>query len=179
VWRNSSLDQRRGTTPPSSRATRRSAFTGNAPLGRPAHIPTAGDVADDDPLDREQVIAFIGKHAKELARREQGRATLSQPSSKLKRTYRRLAVMVRMGLHGGSGFSGPRWPEPALGQVSQLADHGVTEEGVDTDEQSIGPFSHKCCEGRIDLADGAGVEDLDCRGRTGLSYLCGAARRAR
>ena len=35
------------------------------------------------------------------------------------------------------------------------------EEGVAADEERVGPLAHKSCEGRIDLAAGAGVEDLD------------------
>ena len=35
------------------------------------------------------------------------------------------------------------------------------EKGVGADEERVGPLAHKRCEGRIDLAAGAGVEDLD------------------
>ena len=35
------------------------------------------------------------------------------------------------------------------------------EKGVGADEEGVGPLAHKCCEGRIDFAAGAGVEDLD------------------
>ena len=45
-------------------------------------------------------------------------------------------------------------------QVDQL-DAPAGEEGVAADEQRVGPLAHKRCEGRIDLAAGAGVEDLD------------------
>ena len=44
-----------------------------------------------------------------------------------------------------------------LGQLDTPAD----EEGVAADEEGVGPLAHKSCEGRIDLAAGAGVEDLD------------------
>ena len=36
----------------------------------------------------------------------------------------------------------------------------AVEEGVLADEESIGPFTSKCCKGRIDFADGAGFENL-------------------
>ena len=45
-------------------------------------------------------------------------------------------------------------------QVDQL-DTPAVEEGVAADEEGVGPLAHKSCEGRIDLAAGAGVEDLD------------------
>ena len=35
------------------------------------------------------------------------------------------------------------------------------EKGVAADEEGVGPLAHERCEGRIDLAAGAGVEDLD------------------
>src|SRR5262249_34216974 len=35
------------------------------------------------------------------------------------------------------------------------------EEDVGTDEKRIGPLAHKSCEGRIDLAAGAGFENLN------------------
>ena len=35
------------------------------------------------------------------------------------------------------------------------------KKGSRTDEEGVGPLAHKSCEGRIDLAAGAGVEDLD------------------
>jgi hypothetical protein len=44
-------------------------------------------------------------------------------------------------------------------QMDQLGAPTV-EEGVATDEQGIGLFMHKRREGRIDLADGAGFENL-------------------
>ena len=45
-------------------------------------------------------------------------------------------------------------------QVDQL-DTPAGEEGVGADEEGVGPLARKSCEGRIDLAAGAGVEDLD------------------
>ena len=45
-------------------------------------------------------------------------------------------------------------------QVDQL-DTPAVEKGVGADEEGVGPLAHKSCEGRIDLAAGAGVEDLD------------------
>ena len=45
-------------------------------------------------------------------------------------------------------------------QLDQL-DTPAGEEGVGADEEGVGPLAHKSCEGRIDLAAGAGVEDLD------------------
>ena len=45
-------------------------------------------------------------------------------------------------------------------QVDQL-DTPAVEKGVVADEKGVGPLAHKGCEGRIDLAAGAGVEDLD------------------
>ena len=45
-------------------------------------------------------------------------------------------------------------------QVGQLETPGG-EKGVGADEEGIGPLARKRCEGRIDLAAGAGVEDLD------------------
>jgi hypothetical protein len=44
--------------------------------------------------------------------------------------------------------------------VDQL-DTPVGEEGVGADKEGVGPLAHKCCEGRIDLAAGARVEDYD------------------
>ena len=35
------------------------------------------------------------------------------------------------------------------------------KKGSGQDEQRVGPLACKCCEGRVDLAAGAGVEDLD------------------
>jgi hypothetical protein len=40
-------------------------------------------------------------------------------------------------------------------------DTPAVEEGVLTDEDGIGPFARKRCEGGINLTDGAGFEDLD------------------
>ena len=37
----------------------------------------------------------------------------------------------------------------------------VVEEGVAADEEGVGPLAHEGCEDRIDLAAGAGAEDLD------------------
>jgi hypothetical protein len=48
----------------------------------------------------------------------------------------------------------------ARSQIDQL-DTSAVEKGVATDEERIGPLPRKICEGRIDLADGAGVENLD------------------
>jgi hypothetical protein len=48
----------------------------------------------------------------------------------------------------------------ARGQLDQLGTPAV-EEGVATDEEGVGPFTHKGSESGIDLADGAGFEDLD------------------
>ena len=45
-------------------------------------------------------------------------------------------------------------------QIDQL-DTPDGEEGVGADEKGVGPLAHEGCEGRIDLAAGAGVEDLD------------------
>ena len=45
-------------------------------------------------------------------------------------------------------------------EVDQL-DAPADEEGVGADEERVGPLARKRCEGRIDLAAGAGVEDLD------------------
>jgi hypothetical protein len=44
--------------------------------------------------------------------------------------------------------------------VDQLGTPAV-EEGLLTDEEGIGPFTSKSCECRIDVADGAGFENLD------------------
>ena len=51
---------------------------------------------------------------------------------------------------------GPRGAPPG----GQLDTPGL-EEGIAADEEGVGPLAHKSCEGRIDLAAGAGVEDLD------------------
>jgi hypothetical protein len=40
-------------------------------------------------------------------------------------------------------------------------DTPAAEKGVGADEKGVGPLACKSCEGRIDLADGAGVKDLD------------------
>ena len=45
-------------------------------------------------------------------------------------------------------------------QLDQLHTPGV-EEGVAADEEGVGPLAHKSREGRIDLAAGAGIDDLD------------------
>ena len=45
-------------------------------------------------------------------------------------------------------------------QVDQL-DAPAVEEGVAGDEEGVGPLARKRCEGSIDLAAGAGVEDVD------------------
>src|SRR5262249_29521244 len=45
-------------------------------------------------------------------------------------------------------------------QVDQL-DTPAAQEGIAGDEESVGPLAYKSCEGRIDLADGADVENLD------------------
>src|ERR1700752_2101889 len=37
----------------------------------------------------------------------------------------------------------------------------AVEEGVDADEECVGPLTRKCCEGSVDFAAGAGIEDLD------------------
>jgi hypothetical protein len=37
----------------------------------------------------------------------------------------------------------------------------AVEEGIDADEEGVGPLTHECCEGGIDLPAGAGVEDMD------------------
>jgi hypothetical protein len=40
-------------------------------------------------------------------------------------------------------------------------DAPVVEKRVGGDEEDVGPLARKGCEGRLDLAAGAGVEDLD------------------
>ena len=45
-------------------------------------------------------------------------------------------------------------------QIDQL-NTSADEEAVATNEEGIGPLASKGCEGCIDLAAGAGVEDLD------------------
>ena len=37
----------------------------------------------------------------------------------------------------------------------------AAEKGVGGNEKRVGPLAHKSCEGRIDLAAGAGVKGLD------------------
>ena len=55
-----------------------------------------------------------------------------------------------------------------MSRGSRGAPPGVTnwtrrllKKGSTADEKGVGPLAHKGCEGRIDLAAGAGVEDLD------------------
>src|SRR6478672_12848628 len=45
-------------------------------------------------------------------------------------------------------------------QVDQLNTPAI-EEAVAADEDGVGPLAHKSCEGRIDLAAGTDVEDLN------------------
>src|SRR5262249_46309372 len=45
------------------------------------------------------------------------------------------------------------------------------EKDVDVDENGVGPLAHKSGEGRIDLADGAGVEDLDLQAHSAAGRL--------
>ena len=45
-------------------------------------------------------------------------------------------------------------------QLSQL-DAPVEEEGADANEDGIGPCASNCCKSRIDLAAGAGGENLN------------------
>jgi hypothetical protein len=52
-------------------------------------------------------------------------------------------------------------------QVDQLGTPAV-QKGVEADEKRIGPLTHKRCEGRIDLATGAGIE----------TWICGPMARA-
>ena len=52
---------------------------------------------------------------------------------------------------------GDRVARRQVGQLHTPAD----EKGVGADEERVGPLARKRCEGRIDLAAGAGVEDLD------------------
>ena len=40
-------------------------------------------------------------------------------------------------------------------------DAPASEKGICSNEEGVGPLARKVCEGRIDLAAGAGVEDLD------------------
>ena len=44
------------------------------------------------------------------------------------------------------------------------------EKGTGGDEEDVGPLVYKVCEGRVDLAAGTGIEDLDL-------YLHGASSR--
>src|SRR5262249_23538123 len=53
-----------------------------------------------------------------------------------------------------------RWEPMACREMNQL-DTPAIEEGVDTDQKSIGPFTRKRCESFVDLADCAGVDDLN------------------
>jgi hypothetical protein len=47
-------------------------------------------------------------------------------------------------------------------QVGQL-ETSAEEEDVGADEKRVGPLAPKTCEGRIDLAAGAGLENLDAQ----------------
>jgi hypothetical protein len=40
-------------------------------------------------------------------------------------------------------------------------DPPAKEEGIGADEKRVGPLAHGRCQGSIDFAAGAGVEDLD------------------
>src|SRR5258706_1748530 len=55
-------------------------------------------------------------------------------------------------------------------QVDQL-DTPAIEEAVAADENCVGPLAYKRCEGHIDLATGAGVEDLDLQSHGASSYF--------
>ena len=44
-------------------------------------------------------------------------------------------------------------------QLDQL-DTPASEKGIAANEERVGPLAHKRCEGGIDLAAGAGLEDL-------------------
>jgi hypothetical protein len=48
-----------------------------------------------------------------------------------------------------------------VGEKNDYHQCELDQKGVTVDENCIGPFAHKSCEGRIDLPTGAGVEDLD------------------
>ena len=54
-------------------------------------------------------------------------------------------------------------------QIDQL-DTPAVEKCVVADENRVGPLAHERCEGGIDFAAGAGIEDLDLKPE-------GAARR--
>ena len=58
----------------------------------------------------------------------------------------------------------------ACRKVGQL-DTPADEEGVDADEKGVEPLAHKGRESRIDLAAGAGVEDLDLQSDGASSRL--------
>ena len=45
-------------------------------------------------------------------------------------------------------------------QVGQL-DTSADEKGTGANVEGVGPLAYESCEGRVDLAAGAGVEDLD------------------
>src|SRR5262249_43894333 len=45
------------------------------------------------------------------------------------------------------------------------------QEGVAGDEEGVGPLACKSCEGRIDLADGADVEELDLQSKSARNRL--------
>src|SRR5262245_30963432 len=50
-------------------------------------------------------------------------------------------------------------------EVDQLSASAV-KEWIETDEKGIRPLRRNCCEGCIDLADGAGVEEPDLQSHT-------------
>ena len=52
---------------------------------------------------------------------------------------------------------GIAWRAASVGKLMPPDD----EKWICGDEEGVGPLAHKSCEGRIDLAAGAGVEDLD------------------
>src|SRR5262249_54152208 len=56
---------------------------------------------------------------------------------------------------------------PPKGQIAR----GGWKKAVVADEKSIGSFAHETCEGRIDLAAGAGVENLDLESQGASSRL--------
>ena len=66
-------------------------------------------------------------------------------------------------------------------QVDQL-DAPAVEQGTGADEKRVGSLAHKRCEGRVDLAAGAGVEDLDLQPHGARSRLhvsqCGLGSRS-
>src|SRR5262249_57350625 len=55
-------------------------------------------------------------------------------------------------------------------QLRQL-DTPAAQEGIAGDEEGVGPLAYKSCEGRIDLADSADVEDLDLQPEKARSRL--------